>query len=318
MLKYVLILSKFKGDVLMDLSIIIVNFNGGSLVDNCLKSIFDHPPAGKFEVVFVDNASTDGSFKRVSEAFPQIICIAEESNLGLAKAFNKGLNIAKGRYILSLDNDTRVTPNALQALMEVAEQNPAVGIVGSVLLNPDESIQRTFRRRPSAINAIFGRRSWITKIWPSNPLSKRYLMDDHLDNLNNNDPFRVDWVSTAALMITRDALQKVGGLDEDFFVYWVDADWCERVRKAGFQIFAAPASRVYHDENLKAKRRSRKSARMIRDFHRGAYLYYRKNHASAPFHPMAAIAYLALTARANMLIFIDYLKCEIFAVGSKS
>lgn len=289
----------------MQLSIIIVNFNGGQLVDNCLHSIYQNPPKDSFEVIFVDNASSDGSYQRVRAAYPQINCITETANLGLARAFNHGIQAANGRFLLALDNDTRILPDALQSLLDVAQSNPAIGVTGSVLLNPDLSVQRTFRRRPSAINAIFGRRSLITKLWPSNPLSSRYLMNDEFET---TQPFEVDWVSTAALMITRDALNAAGGLDEDFFVYWVDADWCERVKRAGFKIVAVPQSKIIHDENLKAKRRTRKSTKMIRDFHRGAFLYYRKNHARASFHPMAAIAYIGLHLRANLLIFTDYIK----------
>lgn len=288
----------------MDLSIVIVNFNGGQLVDNCLESIYQNPPAVPFEVVLVDNASTDGSYQRVREAYPQLICISESENLGLARAFNHGLAAASGRYLLSLDNDTRILPGALQSLVDVLRDDPSIGVAGSLLLNPDKSLQRTFRRRPSALNAIFGRRSLVTRLWPGNPLSSRYLMDE---KLTETRPFDVDWVSTAALMISREAFDEVGGLDEDFFVYWVDADWCARVKKGGYRIVAVPASNIIHDENLKAKRRSRKSARMIRDFHRGAYLYYRKNHARGFLNPLAAFAFIALETRANLLIFSDYL-----------
>jgi len=207
--------------------------------------------------------------------------------------------------LLSLDNDTRILPGALQALLDEMEANSDVGVAGSLLLNPDMSVQRTFRRRPSAVNAIFGRRSLVTKIWPGNPMSSKYLMDE---KLGHEHPFDVDWVSTAALMISREAFERVGGLDEDFFVYWVDADWCARVKAAGYRITAIPGSQVIHDENLKGRRRSRKSTRMVVDFHRGAYLYYRKNHARGSLNPMAGIAFLGLSARAGLLIAGDYLR----------
>ncbi len=286
----------------MDISVIIVNFNGGTLLDTCLSTIYENPPTGSFEVILIDNASTDGSFERAKEQFPQVIFEANPENVGLAKAFNHGLRLARGEYLLSLDNDTRIQPGALDAMVDVMKADAQVGVTGALLHNPDMSLQRTFRRRPSWINALFGRRSLITKLWPNNPLSAKYLMNERV---GTEEPFEVDFVSTAALMISRDAFEKAGGLDEDFFVYWVDADWCARVKRAGFQIFAVPRSKIIHDENLKAKRRSRKSARMIRDFHRGAYLYYRKNHASAPLHPMALVAWVGLTLRANLLIFSD-------------
>lgn len=292
----------------MDLSLIIVNFNGGQLVDTCLETIYDNPPTGEFEVIFIDNASSDGSFERVRERFPKMICQANDGNVGLALAFNDGLRLARGRYLMSLDNDTRILPGALDALINTMDANPDIGIAGSMLHNPDMSVQRTFRRKPSWLNAIFGRRSLITRIWPENPLSSKYLMNEQL---HSTAPFGVDWVSTAALVISRRAYETAGGLDEDFFVYWVDADWCARVKKAGFQIVAVPASHIIHDENLKARRRARKSSRMIKDFHRGAYLYYRKNHAQARFHPMALFAWVGLNLRAHLMIFSDYLRWQL-------
>ena len=132
------------------------------------------------------------------------------------------------------------------------------------------------------------------------------------------DPFEVDWVSTAALVISRRAYETAGGLDEDFFVYWVDADWCARVKAANFRILAVPASHIIHDENLKAKRTARKSSRMIKDFHRGAYLYYRKNHATARFHPMALVAWVGLSLRAQLMILADYLRWQYVNLSPKA
>lgn len=289
----------------MDLSLIIVNFNGGTLVDTCLATIYENPPSTSFEVIFIDNASTDGSFERAREKFPQVIFQANSDNVGLAMAFNDGLRLASGDYLLSLDNDTRILPGALDILLDAMKADSAIGVAGSMLHNPDMTLQRTFRRKPSWINAIFGRRSLITRLWPTNPMSSKYLMDEELDT---QEAFEVDWVSTAALMISRDAYETAGGLDEDFFVYWVDADWCARVKRAGYAIVAVPQSKIIHDENLKARRRARKSSKMIRDFHRGAYIYYRKNHARARFHPMALVAYVGLTARAWMMIASDYVR----------
>jgi N-acetylglucosaminyl-diphospho-decaprenol L-rhamnosyltransferase len=299
----------------MDLSLIIVNYNGGGLLDTCIGTIYENPPAGEFEVILIDNASTDGSFDRVRARFPQLICQANEGNVGLSLAFNDGLRLARGRYLMSLDNDTRILPGAFDELLREMEADPGIGIAGSMLHNPDMTLQRTFRRKPSWLNAIFGRRSLITAIWPNNPLSSKYLMNEQV---SNDEPFEVDWVSTAALAISRRAYETAGGLDEDFFVYWVDADWCARTKAAGFRIIAVPASHIIHDENLKARRGARKSSRMIKDFHRGAYLYYRKNHARWRFHPMALVAWVGLNLRAQLMIFSDYLRCQLANLSPKS
>ncbi|BBA32760.1 putative glycosyl transferase [Methylocaldum marinum] len=290
---------------LFDISIIIVNYNGGDLVLRCLQSIFTTSADYTFELIFIDNASADGSLQRVKESFPGVRITELPRNLGLAAAFNLGLKQATGRYLLSLDNDTRILPDALSSLVRFMDNHPQTGAVGSLLLNPDMSPQKTARLRPSAINAVFGRRSLITKIWPGNPWSRKYLMESRL---TGSDPFQVWWVSTAALMVRKEVYEQIGGLDEDFFVYWVDADWCERINKAGWQIYAVPDSKIIHDENLKAGRRARKNYRMLIDFHRGAYLYFVKHHAKSPYHPKGLIALIGLSLRAAFLISVDYLK----------
>lgn len=298
------------------LSIIIVNYNGGVLVERCLASIYENPPSEEFEIIFIDNASKDGSLQRVKQLFPSLSYIVNTENLGLSKSFNQGLAIAKGDYLLSLDNDTRILPGALDALITLMKIKPDAGAVGSKLLNPDMTPQNTARIRPSAINAIFGRRSWITKVWPSNPVSRRYLMQD---KINLEQPFEVDWLSTAALMVSRDAYAKVGGLDEAFFVYWVDADWCERIKSAGLKIYCEPASLIIHDENLKAKRRTKKNYRMVADFHQGAYRYYIKHHAAGSrCSPKSIIALLGLGLRAGLIIGLDYVKFNLNSLRLKT
>jgi len=291
------------------LSIIIVNYNGGELLDHCLETIRENPPNVPFETILIDNASVDGSAQRARESFPETVFIANTENVGLSKAFNQGLAIARGDLVLSLDNDTRILPGSLQALVDVLdarEPGNEVGAVGSQLLNPDGSPQQTARRFPSALNAVFGRRSFVTRVWPNNPVSRRYLMQDERET--GDAPYEVDWVSTAALMVSRKAIDEVGGLDEAFFVYWTDADWCGRIRAAGYGIRAVPASQIIHDENLKGKRRARRSTKMMIDFHRGAYLYYRRHQASSPYSPMAIAALAGLSLRAATLIAWDYVR----------
>ncbi len=298
-----------------ELSIIIVNYNGGKLVVPCIASLYKNPPKTSFEIIFIDNASTDGSAEQVAALYPAVRCVRNPANLGLARAFNQGLSMAAGHYLLCLDNDTRVLPEALSTMLTYLASHQAVGAVGARLFNPDMSPQKTARRAPGACNAIFGRRSLVTRLWPDNKISQRYLMEEYLDS---NEPYQVDWVSTAALMVRRDVVTEVGGLDEAFFVYWVDADWCARIRAAGWQIHALPAARVIHDENLKGRRRTRRSSRMIIDFHRGAYRYYRKNHTGSIWHPMSLVALVGLAGRAAILIAWDSLRFGLVSARKKA
>jgi N-acetylglucosaminyl-diphospho-decaprenol L-rhamnosyltransferase len=287
------------------LSILIVNYNGGALLDRCLQSLRDAAPACAVETILVDNASADGSGERAAKDFPEVHVVRNAENVGLSKAFNQALAQARGEFLLSLDNDTRVQPGALQGMMD-ALADRRVGAAGGMLLNPDGTPQKTARNFPSALNAVFGRRSLVTRLWPGNPVSRRYLMEAELEK--GTEPYSVGWVSTAALMVRRDVVDVAGGLDEGFFVYWTDADWCARIRDAGYDIRAVPAARVIHDENLKGKRRARRSTRMVIDFHKGAYRYYWKHRAASRWSPMALVALVGLSARAGALIAWDYLQ----------
>ena len=285
------------------LSIIVVNYNGGERFVRCIASIFEHPPGTPFQVIVSDNASVDGSAARVAELHPQVELLRNESNLGLCKAFNRGLRMANGEYVLSLDNDTRVLPDALDRLIHHLDSNGKAGAAGGRLLNPDMTLQRTARGQPSAWNALFGRRSFLTRAFPGNPFTKRYLMMEHTDA---NEPFEVDWSSLAALMVRRDVLQTINGLDEDYFVYWSDADLCARIRRRGWKIYGVPTARIIHDESL-AGRKGRQSTKMIIDFHKGAYRHYVRNQLRGIWRfPLMLVAFAGLSLRAACIIGYGY------------
>lgn len=286
------------------LSIVIVNYNGGALVGRCIDSVYAHPPQCFFEIVLFDNGSTDGSCDQAKHLFPDVRVRRSPCNIGLARAFNLALTEAQGRFVLSLDSDTRVLPEAIDLLVRRMAASPKLGIAGAALLNLDLTPQKTARRAPTALSALFGRRSLLTRLFPDNRISRRYLMDDMLSRLT---PYEVDWVSTAALLFRREVAERIGPLDERFFVYWVDADWCARARKAGWTIEAIPAARVIHEENLKSGRRARRRTRMIVDFHRGAYRYYRKHHVRHVLGPRHLVALVALAVRAAACVAWDYL-----------
>lgn len=287
------------------ISVLIANYNGGELFGLCLRTLFENPPRDQWEVIVVDNASSDGSADRAAAAYPAIQMIRNATNVGLAKAFNQALFAASGKYLMCLDNDTTVLPGSLDALCDYLESHPGTAIAGSRLFNPDMSQQHTARRFPHPLNALFGRRSILTKLFPTNPISQRYLMSE-LEK--TDDPYEVDWVSTAALMARRSAIEQAGALDEDFFVYWVDAEWCHRFKRHGWNIACVPASRIIHNENLKAGRRDRRRAKMIVDFHRGVWTYYRKHCLSHWYSPMGLFTIFALSLRAALLIAADDMK----------
>lgn len=297
----------------VDLSVVIVNYNGGRLVLDCLDSLRAHPPRASFEIVVIDNASIDDSASRIAERFPEVRLIRLERNRGLTGGFNHGVTQSVGRYILSLDNDTVVLPDSLQPMVDLLERDPGCGACGSALVYPDGTPQQTARRFPHPLNGLFGRRSLLTKLFPGNPVSRRYLMTE---DGPRDRPFEVDWLSTACMTVRREVIDKVGAYDESFFVYWSDTDWCRRIKGAGWSIVSIPDARVIHNENIKARHRQGRRIRSVLDFHRGAYRYFRKHDIRSPFSPLNLAAILGLSLRAALLLAADELRLAARRFGS--
>lgn len=295
----------------VDVSIVLVNYNGGDLLARCLASIAEAPPRRAFEVIVVDNASVDDSADRALRDHPAVAVIRNAQNVGLARAFNQGARASRGRHVLALNNDAMVTPGAIDALSDALDARPELGAVGSGIVDADGRPERTARRFPHPLNALFGRRSLLTRWLPGNPISARYLM---AECEGRTEPYEVDWVSLASMMVRREAIEQVGLLDEGFFVYWVDADWCHEIRDAGWSIAAVPASRVVHEEGIRAKRRGVWRPRMLLDFHLGAYRYFRKHHLRSRWNPLAPLVFGGLMARAGVLLLADSLR----RIGSRS
>jgi GT2 family glycosyltransferase len=286
----------------VDLSVVIVNYNGGELFERCVASLYQHAPGCSFEVIVVDNGSTDGSPDRVAIVHPDVRLIRQPVNIGLARAFNRGVSLMRGRYLLSLDDGTSVLPGAIDTLLDFMDANPTTGAAGARLYDPDMTVQPVARRFPHPLNAVFGRRSIATRLFPNARLVRRYLMPEFADS---RQPFAADWCSSAALIVRRAVISDVGAMDPNYFVYWVDADWCFRMRKAGWNIFCVPQAKVVHLENLRTGHRPRPRSRMVIDFHRGAYRFYCTHYLRAWWTPMGLLSMCALTARAGCILAIN-------------
>ena len=197
--------------------------------------------------------------------------------------------------LLLLNPDTLVTPGALDQMVDFLDSEPRAGAVGPKLLNPDGSDQGTARSFPTPAAAVFGRRSPVTRAFPRNRFSKRYLSGrDHA----GSEPFEVDWLSGACLMVPRRVADQVGVLDEAYFMYWEDADWCRRIKLAGYSVHCVASSEVVHDEGA----RRGASAQQVRWFHQSAYRYWAKHHASGPRAVLRPLAWGALQSRASAVV----------------
>ena len=213
----------------MDISIVVVSWNVCGLLRRCLQSVELSAAASglRHEVVVVDNASSDGSVAMVRSEFPEVRLLANEENRGFSAANNQGIAVASGRYLLLLNPDTEVLDDALAGLVGFADANEDVGLVGPMLLNQDGSVQPSMRRFPTIGTALF-ESTWLQPYAPSGLLD-RYCVLDRPDNTVQD----VDWVSGAAILARRDAVNQVGPMDEAFFMYSEELDWCRRFREAG-------------------------------------------------------------------------------------
>ena len=225
-----------------DLSVIIVNWNVRDLLRRCLRSLYSSATESGLavQVIVVDNGSTDGSVEMVRSAFPAVHLIVNRDNRGFPAANNQGLAVAQGRYSLILNPDTEIVGDALATMVAFADAHPDVGIVGPQLLNPDGTVQSSRRRFPTLATAFF-ESTWLQRYGPRRILEHYYVLDRPDDRAQD-----VDWLYGAAFMARREAVAQVGLLDEGYFMYSEELDWCRRFRDAGWRVVYLPTAQVIH------------------------------------------------------------------------
>ena len=231
-----------------DLSIVIISWNVRELLRLCLDSIQESLRGEKgegllVETIIFDNGSTDGSADMVREDFPRVHLMESEVNLGFTKGNNLAIGQSEGRYILLLNPDTEVVGDALGTMVTYMEAHPRVGALGPQLLNPDGTTQSSRRRFPTLATAFL--ESTVLEPWfqGSRILKRYYLLDRPDDEIQP-----VDWAVGAALLIRREALHQVGPLDEEFFMYSEELDWCYRLKAQGWEVVYLPTAQVVHQE----------------------------------------------------------------------
>jgi GT2 family glycosyltransferase len=229
----------------MNLSIIIVSYNTENLTVKCLRSIFESKLSLSYEIVVVDNASKDNSIKSVESLFkkhPRVrtTLIRNSENLGFAKANNQGVRVAKGEYILLLNSDTLVTSGQIETLYDFATQHPDAGIVAPQLMNANGTIQPSVYYLPTITRAI--REFWLR----GKKFFSKYAPSSY-------EAVSVESVVAAAFLITPQARQHVGLLDERYFMYFEDLDYCRRTLAAGLRIYYVPQSQIIHFHGASGK-----------------------------------------------------------------
>lgn len=255
----------------MDLSILIVNYNTCRLTLDCLQSVVNSTTTYSYEIIVVDNASSDHSVESIVEQYPDVHLIANGENTGFAKANNQAMAVSSGRYVLLLNSDTIVQPDTIQTMISYMDQHSDLGAAGCKVILPDGSLDKACRRGFPTPSASFYYAFGFSKLFPNQPRFNQY----QLGYLDPNETYPIDCLVGAFMMVRQETIQQVGGLDETFFMYGEDVDWCYRIKQAGWGIHYHAATYIVHYKGASSRR---KPLKIIYEFHRAMWVFHRKHY----------------------------------------
>lgn len=274
---------------MVEVSIVIVNWNSKEFIENCLLSI----PEGDYEVIVVDNGSDDGSADFIEKRFPHTKLIRNSTNRGFAVACNQGASIARGEYIFFLNPDTILQKDSLKKLVEFARSQARLGAVGPRLMGQDGEIQNSVRRFPTMRGVFIGRKERLVQ------------------KLSSERPFSVDQISGAAFLIKRDLWRDVGGMDERFFMFYEEVDLCRRLKDLGYNIYYLPAARITH---LGGGSRHKDREVVANYYLKSMFLYFKKYESPRRFF-WFRLLYRPLFLKKSFLIFFYIILIGLFLKG---
>lgn len=260
----------FNGKISLDISIIIVNYNVKEFLQNLLQSIRKAAAGLNHEIIIIDNNSDDGSAEYISEKFPEVKLIKNPENLGFSKANNIGMKIAAGEYFLLLNPDTIVREDTFQSMIRFFKDNSSAGLAGCKILNPDGTLQLACRRSFPHPWTSFCKVTGLSTLFPNNRIFARY----NLTYLDENQTYEVDAISGSFMMFPREVYSKIGGLDERFFMYGEDLDFCYRVQQAGLKVYYFHDTEIIHYKGESTKRSSLDETKI---FYEAMHLFVKKH-----------------------------------------
>src|SRR5215831_2524988 len=281
----------------MQIAAVIINYKSRDALALCLDALA--ASTEEVEPVVVANDSRDGSVEMLAQRYPSVRLITNAENVGYSRAVNQGISATRTPFLLVMNPDCRLEPGTARALTEYLTSHPKTGIVGPQLRGSDGSVELSGRSFPSPSTFLFNRYSLLTRLFPNNPWSRRYLLSDW-DRTTERE---VDWLSGSCLMVRREAIDQVGGMDESFFMFNEDVDWCRRMKLAGWAVAFLPSAVAVHE--IGASKR-RVSARVIWSRHLGMIHYFRKHHPMNPILDLLASS--AILMRAGLMLMANALK----------
>ena len=254
---------------LMDVSIIIVSWNVRDLLIKCISSICEQAEDIKVEIIVIDNASSDGTIKKIKEEFPQVRLIENMENVGFAAGCNQGIMASSARYCLMLNPDTTILDNTIYKTFLFAEKHRDAAVISCKVLNEDRTLQRSCAMYPSIIN-LFLSATYLYKFFPGN----RFFGRERMTWWDYDDIREVESTSGCFMLVRKDAINEVGMMDEQFFMYAEEMDWCYRFSKKGWKIVFAPVGEIIHYRGKSSKQNEVKSKLQ----NRGSAILFVKKH----------------------------------------
>jgi GT2 family glycosyltransferase len=276
------------------ISVIIVSWNAKKYLEQCLQSILVDSEAYDAEIIVVDNASTDGSPELIRHNFPKVKLICNADNLGFAKANNIGINHSKGEYLFLINSDVVVYPNCISSMVDYMEKHPETGMLGPRILGTDGNVQRSCMGYPSLWN-LFSRAIFLDSAFPHIKLFNGFM----LKNWAHDSIKEVDVINGCFWSVRRKAVEQIGLLDEDFFIYGEDMDWCKRFNNAGWKVVYFPQAESLHYGGASS---SNAPVRFYVEMQKANLQYWRKHHVG-----FSRYAYLCIILLHQLLrVFGNY------------
>lgn len=291
----------------VELSVCIVTYKARDYLHESLRSLKENTCLPNLELIVVDNGSRDGVGEMLQQEYPAVHFIQNEENAGFTRPMNQALRVARGDYLLQLNPDTIILPGALDQLVGFMDSNVEAGICTPKVLNRDRTLQKSCRRgepRPWAMISYF---LGLSNLFPRSKFFGGY----HLNYLDENETNEVAGVSGSCMLIRREVIDQIGYLDEQFFAYQEDADYCFRARQAGWRIYYMPQAQIIHYGGQGGSRVE--PYRSIVEWHRSYWIYYRKHLARDYFFLFNWIYYVLMFLKFCLALVTNFLRKEKFA-----
>ena len=286
----------------MDLSIIIVSYNTKELTKQTLESIYQEKNQDfDYEIFVVDNHSQDGSIEMIQSSFPEVKLIVNEDNLGFSKANNMAIKKANGRFILLLNSDTFVNNHCLEKSLKYLQVHSEVGALGCKVMLPDGTLDHACKRGfPTPVASLY----YLLKLDKLFPNSKKFGAYD-LTYLSEDETHEVDSLMGAFMMVRKETIESVGLLDEDYFMYGEDIDWCYRIKQKGWKIIYYPEAGIIHYKGGSSKK---KKAKLIYEFHKSMWLFFKKHYQKDSNILVVLLVVLGIFLKMSVSLFINLFK----------